>query len=208
MGLGKTLEILACILINQRSSFPEPNVIEPNPKLKTKNSKTFSCLCGLTPSQFKSAYYTNKNSPVKTKVELKINQCILCGAWTHADCVNYKGAADEFLCLKCCTTVPPISSGCTLIVTPSIISHQWIDEIKKHVKADLKIMYYTGCNNKFIQPRELAGLDICVTTYDVLANELAHVFAIENMRQLRTTKRFMNVPSPLTWYLMISYFNF
>ena len=86
---------------------------------------------------------------------------------------------------------------CTLIVAPSVIKHQWVDEIKKHVKADLKVLVYEGCTINFIQPEDLAKMDICITTYDVLQKELTHVFAIENMRTLRKTKRFMNVPSPL-----------
>ena len=72
-----------------------------------------------------------------------------------------------------------------------------MDEIRKHVKANLKVLVYTGCSNNFIQPKDLAALDICITTYDVLQKELAHVFAIENMKVLRRTKRFMTIPSPL-----------
>lgn len=42
-------------------------------------------------------------------------------------------------------------------------------------------------------------MDICITTYDVLAEELAHVFALENAKVLRNPKRFMTVPSPLLY---------
>ena len=94
--------------------------------------------------------------------------------------------------------MPIISSKCTLIVTPSIISQQWIDEIKKHVKIDLKVLFYAGCYRKYIQPQDLANYDICITTYDVLNDELSHIFAMENMRQLRKPKRFMSIPCPLT----------
>lgn len=47
------------------------------------------------------------------------------------------------------------------------------------------------------RPFELAKLDVCITTYEVLAAELDHVFAFENMRVLRKPRRYMNVPSPL-----------
>ncbi len=40
-------------------------------------------------------------------------------------------------------------------------------------------------------------MDICITTYEILNSEMTHVFANENMRELRHAKRFMNVPSPL-----------
>lgn len=197
MGLGKTLEILSCILINPRTNFPHPEQLEANESIKKLNQKTFSCLCGKAPLFIRAAYCDNSNKCSQDD-EKEIYSCTLCGAWTHIDCVNYKGERDRFLCLKCCTQVPPIPSGCTLIVTPSVISHQWMDEIQKHVNAKLNVLFYTGCNQKFIQPQDLADLDICITTYDVLSNELSHVFAMENMRQLRKTKRFMNVPSPLT----------
>jgi SNF2 family DNA or RNA helicase len=200
MGLGKTLEILACILINTRSVYPDltdAKSILPNIK-KSNEVSSFSCLCGKTPTNFKSAYFrSTSSSSSSTDQNNEINQCKICGTWTHVDCVNYTDEPESFICLKCTTLVPPVPSGATLIVTPSQISRQWIDEIEKHVNKKLKILYYTGCNQKYIQPKDLASLDICITTYDVLSAELAHVFAIENMHHLRKAKRFMNIPSPL-----------
>ncbi|CAF0870165.1 unnamed protein product [Brachionus calyciflorus] len=195
MGLGKTLEILTLIMINTRNdNFTHEFVsckIEKSRKDLNKNS--FSCLCGNTPESFQiDTYKRNKHEKDKS-----IYQCVACSVWTHIECVNYNGKKDEFLCLECCTKVPPIKSGCTLIVTPSIISHQWADEIKKHVDKKLKVHVYKGTSGGFIQPKDLASLDICITTYDVLSNELAHVFAIENQRSLRKAKRFSNIPSPL-----------
>ena len=147
---------------------------------------------------------------------LEVYQCVLCKLWMHAKCVNYKGTREAFICLPCHEKIPPIPSACTLIVTPSIISQQWADEIKKHLNKKLKVLFYKGfskayrpphwmssssyrCNSDFVQPRELADLDICITTYDVLADELAHVFAIENSKVLRQPKRFMTLPSPLLY---------
>ena len=200
MGLGKTLEILACILINTRSVYPDltnAKSIIPNIK-KSNDVSSFSCLCGKTPTNFKSAYFrSTSSSSSSTDQNNEINQCKICGTWTHVDCVNYTDDPESFICLKCTTLIPPVPSPATLIVTPSQISRQWIDEIEKHVNKKLKILYYTGCNQKYIQPKDLASLDICITTYDVLSAELAHVFAIENMHHLRKAKRFMNIPSPL-----------
>lgn len=90
-----------------------------------------------------------------------------------------------------------VKSGCTLVVTPATISHQWADEIKKHINKNLKVLVYQGTQEQFLQPRDLAKYDICITTYETLANELKHVFAFENMRELRRAKRFMSVPCPL-----------
>ena len=97
-----------------------------------------------------------------------------------------------------------------------MISQQWMDEIKKHVKTNLKILFYTGGTkvvskgkNKneieatsFIQPQDLAKLDVCITTYEVLANELSHIFGFQSMRSFRAPKRYMKSPSPLTWYFI------
>lgn len=219
MGLGKTLEILGTILMNPRIDFPE-QIIEPDmKKIKFNKNKTFSCLCGDAPSSFKmnvdrpskkfkservlklneisSQESTTSNVSIECEDEKVIYQCTACAAWTHIECVKYQGPQKDFLCLHCCTQVQPISSKCTLIVTPTVIKHQWLEEIKKHVNAKLNVLIYNGCNQTFIQPKDLAQMDICITTYDILSKELAHVFAIENMKNLRHTKRFMNVPSPL-----------
>jgi E3 ubiquitin-protein ligase SHPRH len=147
---------------------------------------------------------------------LEVYQCVLCKLWMHAKCVNYNGTREMFICLPCHEKIPPIPSACTLIVTPSIISKQWSDEIQKHSNKKLKVLFYNGFSKArfpsygysyhsynqaqdFVQPRDLANLDICITTYDVLADELAHVFAIENTKVLRQPKRFMTLPSPLLY---------
>ena len=129
----------------------------------------------------------------------KAYTCCSCNVWTHINCVNYTGPKEKFLCPRCCTLQKPIPSGCTLIITPTVISHQWIDEIKKHINnRNLKILLYQGCaHHGFLQPLDLADLDICITTYDVLGNELNHVWSMENLPNLRHAKRFMSLPSPL-----------
>jgi E3 ubiquitin-protein ligase SHPRH len=135
----------------------------------------------------------------------KAFKCRLCGVWTHVKCVNYTDDEGKFLCPMCCTLQVPVPSGTTLIVTPGVIAHQWIDEIKKHVKnKQLNVLLYKGCTvHGFIQPKDLASFDIVITTYDVLSNELNHVWSVENLPNLRQTKRFMRQPSPLIcveWY--------
>lgn len=198
MGLGKTLEILSLIMLNQRNDdlkfeFYKCQIDKNKQEL---NKKSFSCLCGNTPESFQADSFKRHKQHLK---EQTIYQCVACLVWTHVNCVNYKGSKEEFLCLECCTKVPPIKSGCTLIVTPSVISYQWAEEIRKHLNKKLNVLVYKGTASGFVQPRDLATLDICITTYDVLSNELAHVFAIENQRSLRKAKRFSNIPSPLIY---------
>jgi E3 ubiquitin-protein ligase SHPRH len=185
MGLGKTLEVLGCILMNPRVNIPKYEIKIDESQMDVQKTN-FSCVCGNVPQDI------SKNSE-------RAYACRSCNVWTHIKCVSYSGPENLFLCPRCCTLQKPISSGCTLIVTPSVISHQWIDEIKKHIpNKDLNVLLYRGCTvHGFLQPRDLANLDICITTYDVLSNELNHVQSMEILPNLRQTKRFMKIPSPL-----------
>ena len=221
MGLGKTVEILALISINQCKDYKsDENGIQSilNDKdfvksIKLAKENSFSCICNKAPERFATnnlqelTNRTRKSSKTIPKiVESLVYRCRLCKVYTHVDCVNYKGEEDDFLCMFCSTKIPTIKSKATLVVTPSIISHQWADEIKKHVDKNLKILIYTGTSNGFVQPRDLAKLDIVITTYDVLSQELSHVFAIENKRQLRNVSRYMTIPSPincLRWWRIV-----
>jgi SNF2 family DNA or RNA helicase len=209
MGLGKTLEVLALILINQRQNIDPSFDIKPDQKKINANKTTFSCICGDTPVAFrqKGCEYEPHKPGFK---EPTYYSCVQCGVSSHVRCLNYQDSPETFLCLTCCTNMNPIKSGCTLVVTPATISHQWAQEIEKHINKKLKVFVYNGVQqnhnqhyylnqkpNVFIQPRDLAKYDIVITTYEVLNNELKHVFAFENMKILRKAKRFMNIPCPL-----------
>ena len=192
MGLGKTLEVLACILINQRTDYgaKDEALSMSNMQSEETNSKypQFECVCGLDP---------NLNQNDSLKEEYDVYQCCICKVWLHPKCVNFLGSREEFVCLNCQMDLPAIPSKCTLIITPFIISHQWIEEINKQLNKKLKIFFYKGANKGYIQPKTFADLDLCLTTYDILNVELAHTYATENSRQMRNPKRFMNVPCPL-----------
>ena len=87
-----------------------------------------------------------------------------------------------------------MESGATLIVSPSSISFQWIEEIQKHIRhKQIKMLFYKGSKEVkqetrpnitsycsvvqvgYIQPRVLASYDIVITTYEVLASETSYV---------------------------------
>lgn len=94
------------------------------------------------------------------------------------------------------------------MITPAVISHQWEYEIKKHVnRPDFKTLVYKGVNHGFVQPKEMASkYDIVLTTYDVLAGELSHIFAIENKKELRNVRPYLIIPSPITmidWWRVV-----
>ena len=198
MGLGKTLEMLATIIINplkvnHAEIYQNLKFLQEESRAKNQSQKDlFSCICGQRPLKFEEL----KNSSHQTEMF----SCVLCNLWMHVKCTNYKNTRETFICLPCHEKLSPIPSGCTLIITPSIISQQWSDEIEKHLSKNLKVFFYHGVNNSLIQhPSELAKLDICITTYDVLSSELSHIFSISNTKVLRKPKRYMTVPSPLLY---------
>ncbi|XP_010624938.1 E3 ubiquitin-protein ligase SHPRH isoform X2 [Fukomys damarensis] len=133
-------------------------------------------------------------------------QCLNCHLWQHAKCVNYEEEnlkIKPFYCPHCLVAMEPVSTGATLIISPSSICHQWVDEINRHVKSSsLRVLVYQGVKKDgFLQPHFLAEQDIVIITYDVLRSELNYVDIphsnSEDGRRLRNQKRYMAIPSPL-----------
>ncbi|XP_013876759.1 E3 ubiquitin-protein ligase SHPRH [Austrofundulus limnaeus] len=133
-------------------------------------------------------------------------QCMNCQLWQHADCVNYKVESlktTPFYCPHCLVAMKPVSTGATLIISPSSICHQWVEEINRHIRSSsLRVLVYQGVKKHgFIQPRMLAEQDVVITTYDVLRSELNYVDIphsnSKDGRRFRNQKRYMAVPSPL-----------
>lgn len=133
-------------------------------------------------------------------------QCLNCHLWQHAKCVNYEEKnvkIKPFYCPHCLVAMEPVSTRATLIISPSSICHQWVDEINRHVSSSsLRVLVYQGVKKDgFLQPHFLAEQDIVIITYDVLRSELNYVDIphsnSENGRRLRNQKRYMAIPSPL-----------
>ncbi|KAJ3613090.1 hypothetical protein NHX12_019346 [Muraenolepis orangiensis] len=134
-------------------------------------------------------------------------QCMSCQLWQHAGCVNYEEASREttpFYCPHCLVAMAPIPTGATLIISPSSICNQWVEEINRHISStSLRVLVYQGVKRQgFLQPRQLAQQDVVLTTYDVLCSELSYVdiphsSSSKGARRFRYQKRYMAVPSPL-----------
>ncbi|XP_075059698.1 E3 ubiquitin-protein ligase SHPRH [Mixophyes fleayi] len=133
-------------------------------------------------------------------------QCLQCHLWQHAECVNYKRenlSTIPFYCPHCLVAMKPVPTGATLIISPSSICHQWVDEINRHVRSSsLRVMVYQGVKKHgFLQPLMLAEQDVVITTYDVLRTELNYVDIphsnSKDGRKFRNQKRYMAIPSPL-----------
>ncbi|XP_075604583.1 E3 ubiquitin-protein ligase SHPRH isoform X1 [Balearica regulorum gibbericeps] len=133
-------------------------------------------------------------------------QCLKCHLWQHAECVNYKEEnlkIKPFYCPHCLVAMKPVSTGATLIISPSSICHQWVDEINRHVRSSsLRVLVYQGVKKHgFLQPHMLAEQEVVITTYDVLRTELNYVDIphsnSKDGRRFRNQKRYMAIPSPL-----------
>ena len=160
---------------------------------KVENTDYFECVCG-------EDDWGEKSDP-KQRV-----QCEKCRQYQHASCVGYDLSdpyRGEYYCPHCWYTLPPCQSKATLIVSPASIAYQWIDEMKRHLSADIKVLFYSGTKTKgYVQPRQLANnYDIVVTTYGVLQSETNYVDLPHNNstegRRFRNPKRWMAVPAPL-----------
>ncbi|KAI5102451.1 E3 ubiquitin-protein ligase SHPRH isoform X2 [Silurus meridionalis] len=131
-------------------------------------------------------------------------QCMNCLLWQHAECVNYKEenlSTTPFYCPHCLVAMTPVPTGATLIISPSSICHQWVEEINRHIRSTSLRVYQGVKRHGFIQPHVLAEQDVVIATYDVLRTELNYVDLphsnSKDGRRFRNQKRYMAVPSPL-----------
>ncbi|XP_054153904.1 E3 ubiquitin-protein ligase SHPRH-like [Oppia nitens] len=139
-------------------------------------------------------------------------RCRVCRSYQHSSCVNYRYDDDNdsqkprrrrrpYYCGHCWVRpgMKRVESRATLIVSPRSISHQWQDEIVKHVDCSgLSVYVYEGVKSKngYIQPFDLADNDIVLTTYETLRSEIDYV-DLHHSNRFRYPKRFNSTPSPL-----------
>ncbi len=83
----------------------------------------------------------------------------MCQSSQHADCVGFNKALQKqfkqknikYNCPHCTSLELPYPAKTTLIITPSTISHQWINELKRHVnKENVSILFYKLVKNFII----------------------------------------------------------
>ncbi|XP_021758247.1 E3 ubiquitin-protein ligase SHPRH-like isoform X1 [Chenopodium quinoa] len=176
MGMGKTVELLACILAHRKSSSEQGycfrGITDITEKEKTRINRLkrerVECVCGALSESY--------------KYEGLWVQCDVCDAWQHADCVGYspsegiqrtketskgkrnsnrrkKNVADivimnnEYVCQICLqlmqATSSPIESAATLIICPSSILPQWHAEILRHTNpGSMRTYVYEGVKEK------------------------------------------------------------
>jgi E3 ubiquitin-protein ligase SHPRH len=93
-------------------------------------------------------------------------------------------------------------TGATLIITPPSILQQWISEINKHA-PHLQVIHYEGIKAKAHSKKEfselineLAGSDVVISTYSVLAAEI-HFTPLNPEKKLRRESKYPRPKSPL-----------
>lgn len=158
MGMGKTIEVLALILNNQKAVNKEQSVInESNVYSLSENvlQGEIKCFCGLNSRN--SIVYEQHSKDHIVELSLKnkyflnddLLKCLLCGNYQHLQCTEYFLETDNFhyLCCECWPKLDKLESPSTLIVCPKSILQQWINEIEKHVK-DVSVFHYEGLRYK------------------------------------------------------------
>ena len=160
MGLGKTVEVIACILSHPCS---DPAVIPTLKQRISVLSKDPTAPCGACGHPA-----TSHSGRVR---------CTGCSTWMHAACVGNSnntlafdskrkqmGAAHTLLCGACLRALASQQvegqSRTTLVVCPPAIMQQWFDELQRHViPGALKILTYAGQSQSLLSSSE----GVCVS---------------------------------------------
>ncbi|KAI9335519.1 SNF2 family N-terminal domain-containing protein, partial [Obelidium mucronatum] len=101
-----------------------------------------------------------------------------------------------FQCTQCTSASALLSTGATLIITPSSILSQWISEIQRHTPT-LSFKWYKGrLQHDSTTAIELSSKDIVITSYDVLQKEV-HLARGDNSRSRRAERAYERPTSPL-----------
>ena len=205
MGLGKTIETLACIMSHPNTSVEQEQLDFSRSLDSTLRSEEeleqetrIRCYCG-------PADKPNRQERV---------QCEQCSFWQHASCVSWS-LEGPYRCPNCCFQAKlKVPSHTTLIISPTPIIEQWRQEILQRTKsASLKVLIYDGISkierktqlgsprkegHFVVLPQHLAEYDIVLTSFDVLRTDLRHSFVRENVsRRENREERYRSLPTPL-----------
>uniref|UniRef100_A0A915PUK5 SNF2 N-terminal domain-containing protein n=1 Tax=Setaria digitata TaxID=48799 RepID=A0A915PUK5_9BILA len=223
MGLGKTVEVIGLILSHQRGKGFPPVVEDVTKKvdivklivselISTVVAATdgYSALQDKVNSKYRRMFcYDNLESmnPKRRKgkdsiLKPLIITCTECSTICSQERVywdRFYSQGISFLCPECIHDkgrVYPVKA--TLIIAPSTICHQWYEELKRHIRDDIKIDMYRGLvNDGYKHPEYLAAQDVVICSFETLRQEIYFVEARPRLDSLRHSKRHHIAPTPL-----------
>lgn len=81
----------------------------------------------------------------------------------------------------------------TLIVAPTSLLSQWASELKRSsVNGSLEVLVWHGTGRVDLEAEVDAGLDVCITSYGVLASEHSKISASKNKSQLHQSEHLID----------------
>lgn len=132
MGLGKTVEMLALILLNSRQMKPQNRVFYDLNQYDFGEDDVnyLRCLCA-------------KKNVTDTV------RCTKCFMLQHRVCVSQFNKSitpdTQYICPTCWQSEEPINAKTTFIVSPPSIKLQWRDEVIKHINDEnFKVSVFTN----------------------------------------------------------------
>lgn len=169
------------------SANPDPDVSESIPASESKQNQEGEDRVGSPKPAADELAHSNTASPCETsdyrfecicgefdQIGRKPRvQCLKCHLWQHAKCVNYEEKnlkVKPFYCPHCLVAMEPVSTRATLIISPSSICHQWVDEINRHVRSSSLRVLVRHWSLRGIEPCKLCFIMI------VFIVVLFHVF--------------------------------
>lgn len=195
MGLGKTVEILALVLLNPRERLNESrggaevkaNHIEKEIIDDEKQRVgTASDMNGITNVTVKHDQHDNPRTQLADDAEVgtHANGSTKMEKLSETAVPIHKLSADLVYDPFLGRTV--LKAKTTLIISPTAICSQWVSEIRRHAPS-LKVTTYKGKKSKggAMTPQEMASYDIIVTTYPVIATEFHYAFFDPGARRTR-----------------------
>ncbi|KHN84478.1 E3 ubiquitin-protein ligase SHPRH [Toxocara canis] len=218
MGLGKTVELLGLIMSHQRGETPS---IDRNPIamravvdtiLEEVVSTVVAGLDGCLPlsctrkKRSWHLYFNELEDEPKKKRKRTIGPlasitCLTCGVLCSQAKVfwdRFDSSAVPFNCPNCIQkqeNKKPIKA--TLVIAPQTICHQWYEEVKRHVRDDVKVDMYNGVAVEgYKHPEYLCTRDIVICSYETLAAEVHFIETNEKLASLRRPK-YLIAPTPL-----------
>lgn len=213
MGLGKTLQVIGLILAHPRcpSDGDANDVLVPRPRAIELGHEVTCLECKRATSRRNIMGEDGRGTEPEGRRHRKARRsvpCQECGLLAHAACARLGAArVENYVCQPCCAKsyLPSgdsdalLKSTATLVVVPSLLLKQWVEELKRHGPDDLDVVVFDGLGGAsgYVALHRLVRADVVLTTYDALRSDMYVVAHMRSTRKFRNEKRFRATPTPL-----------